>query len=79
VCITLFLCLLLTPLPTDPDKPAAELNPVEPLFPPDHVVGELHGVTENSKDIFINWASNNDKRAIVAVQTGSNEHSLSWS
>jgi hypothetical protein len=71
--------LLLPPLSTDPGKPAAELNPVEPLFPSNYVTGELHGVTERSKDIFIQWASLHDKQAIIAVQTGVNEYNLKWS
>jgi hypothetical protein len=73
------IALLLPPVPTDPDKPAVELNRVAPLFPPDYAAGELHGVTGRSKDIFVAWAANNDKRTIVSEQTGDNVYTLKWS
>lgn len=34
----------------------SRLNQVYPLYPPDYIPGELHGVTGTAKDAFVKWA-----------------------
>lgn len=63
----------------DPDMPDTKLNPVDPLFPPGYVPGELTGVTLRSSEIFQAWAEITDdsRGGIIATPTGST-YTLRW-
>lgn len=37
--------------------PTNRLNKVYPIYPPDYIPGELHGLTGTAKDAFVNWAN----------------------